>query len=121
MGKTKKRNCRDYSPGKFVKTVAGQWRTRTKVHATYYQIGEILPIDKKLAAKEFPGDDTKIGKFCVEVKRDRYPYIYVDYSKELNPDPKTTLLGKKFQELSGNVKIMKSPPVRNNKTRKVKA
>ena len=108
MGQTRKLVCKEFKPGTLVKVLMGQLRTRTKVSKSWYRVGVVLPMDKKLAARHLSSDkDAIIGDVCAKYSTGRVRFIYVNYTRELNPDLDKDALGKRFQHVSG-VRVIKS-------------
>jgi len=82
MGNTRK----NIQPGMLVKEIKGhgvvQVGSDGKAMITVSRIGRVMPFDKKKAAAAFDSD-TKIGSSSAISGRSQY--IYVDYTKKLNP------------------------------------
>ena len=113
MGATRKRDCTQYTPGELVEGAAVvQPGPDGKTMIPVNRIGKILPIDAKLAARAFD-PVTHIGKFCVTSGKAQY--IYVDFTKKLNPTLEPYGIGKSFHEVI-HLKLLK----KRNNTRKAK-
>jgi hypothetical protein len=93
----------------------GHFGTRSRVIRSYKRFGTIIPIDKKMAARQFPGADTKISDYCVESHG--YQYIYINFTKEMNPTLHSSSLGKIF-EWVGKLSFVKRDIPQVNTTRK---
>jgi len=97
MGATRKRDCSVYKPGELVKGAAVvQPGPDGKTMLAVDRVGNILPIDETLAKRAFDEGST-IGKFCVTSGKAQY--IYVDFTKKLNPTLEPYGIGKSFQEV----------------------
>ena len=104
MGNTRKRDCTQYRIGELVEGAAVvQPGPDGKKMISVNRVGKILPIDAKLAARAFD-PVTKIGKFCVTSGKAQY--IYVDFTKKLNPTLEPYGIGKSFQEVV-HLKLLK--------------
>ncbi len=107
MRQTKKRDCNEFKPGDLVKGAP-------MVDADI-RIGKVLPIDAKQARNAFDSE-TKIGKFCATSSA--YQYIYVDFTKKLNPHAPPYAIGKKWENVRDIQRIPSTKNTKNTKARK---
>ncbi len=108
MRPTKKRDCSEFKPGDLVKGAP--------MAGADIRIGKVLPIDVKQARNSFDSG-TKIGKSCATSSN--YQYIYVDFTKALNPQAPPYALGKKFENVKDITRVA-TKNSKNRKTRKVR-
>ena len=76
------------------------------------RIGKILPIDETLAKRAFDEGST-IGKSCVTSGKAQY--IYVDFTKKLNPTLEPYGIGKSFHEVIHLKLVNPRGPTRKNR------
>ena len=99
MGATRKNACRKFRQGDIVEGVPIlQVGPDGKTMIAVTRIAKILPIDKKTAAMMRSLDPfTRSGKFCALSGKTKY--IYVDFTKKLNPTVEPYGIGRSFHEV----------------------
>jgi hypothetical protein len=113
MRQTRKSDCSQFKPGELVKGAELVNQDKNGNELPGVRVGIVLPIDKKQAQEAFDAD-IKIGKFCATSRA--YQYIYVDFTKKLNPLMQPYGIGKSWT----NVRDLKLVSRNTNKTRKAR-
>jgi len=106
-------------PGMLVKEIKGHGVAQVgpdgKTLISVSRIGRVMPFDKKKAAAAFDSD-TKIGSSCATSGRSQY--IYVDFTKNLNPSLQGGD-GKTFVDLA-HLDVFNKSKGKTNRTQKNK-